>query len=106
MIIKRSKLYCTLVALALSLFFIPITQVNAQETRVIEVEEITGIAYVQYAGSQKTFRAAVGMQLQQGDRLQTDELSNVVLKIKDTKDIITIGEKADISIVHLQDIAG
>lgn len=106
MIIQRSKLYFSLVALALSLFFIPITQVNAQEARIIEVDEITGIAYVQFAGSQKSIRAAVGMQLQQGDRLQTDELSNVVLKINDTKDIITIGEKADISIVHLQDIAG
>ncbi len=79
---------------------------HAQEIRTFEIQDITGVAYIQKAGSVKTIRAAIGMQLQQGDRLHTEDYSTVLIQTNDTNDILTIDGGTDISIVHLTEKDG
>ena len=85
---------------------LPSVTASAKENRFFVVQEITGVAYIQKAGSIKSIRAAIGMKLHQGDRIQTEELSSILLQAGDTKDNVMIGENSDISLVHLHENEG
>ncbi|TSI07369.1 FecR domain-containing protein [Lysinibacillus sp. BW-2-10] len=99
---KNMRIVMVLLIGIITLAFVtPITS-SAANNRSVEITDITGIAFVQKVGGFKTIRAVTGMQLLQGDRIETEENSSVVLEIADTKDIITIGELTNISILQLQ----
>ncbi|CAM5200764.1 hypothetical protein UACE39S_00151 [Ureibacillus acetophenoni] len=95
-----------IISLIVILLVLPQSVVNAKENRFFEINEITGVAYVQKAGSMKSIRAVLGMKLQQGDRIQTEDFSSILLETSDSKDQVTIDEETEISIVHLHENDG
>ncbi|WP_298468912.1 FecR domain-containing protein [uncultured Psychrobacillus sp.] len=98
--------YMFLMSLLVMIAVLPSEPASAKENRFFVVQEITGVAYIQKAGGMKSIRAAIGMKLHQGDRIQTEELSSILLQAGDTKDNVTIGENSDISLVHLHENEG
>lgn len=103
--IKKNS-YIFIISLLVMIVMLPTIVVNAKENRFFEIKEITGVAYIQKAGSMKSIRVAIGMELHQGDRIQTEEYSSILLQTGDSNDKVTIGEKTDISIVHLKENEG
>lgn len=95
-----------LMSLLVMIAVLPNVTASAKENRFFVVQEITGVVSIQKAGSKKSIRAAIGMKLHQGDRIQTEELSSILLQVGDTKDNVTIGENSDISLVHLHENEG
>lgn len=108
-ILSGRKLFFILISFVLLYSFLSEFSPNivgAQSVRTAKVEEIVGTVLIQKNGGAKSIRAYSGMILQQGDRISTNAFSSVKIVIQDTKDEITVDEKADLFIAAMNDEFG
>lgn len=89
--------------LMLSLVLGAITPAFAKSTREAVVESVLGEVNITKAGGSKSYRAFKGMTLNQGDHIETGVGSNVVLRIVDHDDEVTVDEKSSIYISELSE---
>lgn len=100
--LKKGLITLVAVLLALGTFIVPASPAEAaKSTRVAEVLEVEGDAYITKNGGSKQFRLFRGMTLNQGDFLVTGPGAKVVLLLGDRGDEVVVAENSSLYLSEL-----